>query len=323
MIKIKFLGLSLILLFSGCGSFAKKGLEMSTPLIYQSSLEAEKEYDYKMMEAALPADLKLVEGLLNVLPENLDLLVTVIKSYTVQAYAFDEIKFLDEKWNDIDNGTARSNALFNYSKAIRYGQTFLKLHDLELAHLQKKINADNEIERLLSGKFAESDRDLEGVLFFAQALGGMINLNRDRMDYLSYLPLAKKMVDWVCKNKPDTNFGACYIFNGQYESSRPVMLGGNPAQGEQYFQEGINKFPENWLILESYLEHFLIPMEQKDKAQAVWMSLNEKQKELGTKMIWSPSEVLPPVSRINFFQALAIERFKVLKKYEKKIFSGM
>jgi hypothetical protein len=40
-------------------------------------------------------------------------------------------------------------------------------------------------------------------------------------------------------------------------------------------------------------------------------------------MIWSPNEVSLERSQVNFYQSLAIERFKVLKKYKKKIFLGM
>jgi hypothetical protein len=323
MIKNSMYKLSLVLLLAGCSSLAKRGLEMSTPLLYQSSLSVQKDHDYKTIEAALPGNVKMVEGLLEISPENNDLLVTVIKSYAAQAYAFDETKFLDEKFRDVDEGQARKNAMINYSKAIRYGQQFFKLHGIELEHLQKKINEEHEVERILSWKFQETIRDLEGVMFFAQSLGGMINLNRDRIDYLSYLPLVKKMFDWVCEKKPEINFGACHIFNGQYFAGRPAMLGGDPVLGEKYLVEGMEKYPTNWLIEETYLEHFLIPMELKDKAEATWNKLLEKEKELEAKMIWSPAEVTAEQSQVNFYQSLAIERFKVLKKHKKKIFSGM
>jgi hypothetical protein len=101
------------------------------------------------------------------------------------------------------------------------------------------------------------------------------------------------------------------------------MLGGDPVLGEKYLVEGMEKYPTNWLIEETYLEHFLIPMELKDKAEATWNKLLEKEKELEVKMIWSPAEVATEQSQVNFYQTLAIERFKVLKKHKKKIFSGM
>jgi hypothetical protein len=323
MIINRFLKLIIVFLFASCGSLSKTGLEMATPLLYQSSKSAEKDHDYKIMGAALPGDVKLVEGLLEILPENDDLLVTVIKSYAAQAYAFDEVEYLDEKFAEIDEGEAKKNALINYSKAIRYGQQFFKKHGIELEQLQQKINESKEVEKILSTKLSEKDRDVEGVLFFAQSLGGMINLNRDRIDYLSYLPLVKKMFDWVCEKKPDINFGACFIFNGLYYVGRPAMLGGDPILGEKYLVEGMNKYPNNWLIIESYLEHFLIPNGQKEKAEVTWNHLLEREKKLDKIMIWSPNEEGVDRSQVNFYQSLAIERFKVLKKYKKKIFSGM
>src|SRR5690606_29325702 len=118
---------------------------------------------------------------------------------------------------------------------------------------------------LLSKKLPSNKRAYEATAFFAQALGGLINMKKDDMVLVAQLPVAKGMFDWVCVEEPNINHGACDLFYGAYEAGRPKMLGGNPEKGKKIFLKAIELNPNNWLARVTYLQYYVIPMFDEDE----------------------------------------------------------
>ena len=198
-------------------------------------------------------------------------------------------------------------------------------NNLNIKDLKKAINTDNGVVKLLSDNVGDDPQELEGVVFTAQSLAGLINFQKDNMSLVSQLSIAKGMFDYACGINPDLANGVCQMFYGAYQAGRPSMLGGNPEKGKQIFLKLIKSNPHNWLARVAYIQFYLIPQgdEEGYKKQRVYL---RKFKRLAMEeMKWTPNLKAQKKKAfkkkgIRFYQALAIERFNIITKYEKDLF---
>ena len=103
------------------------------------------------------------------------------------------------------------------------------------------------------------------------------------------------------------------------------MLGGNPDEGRKIFLKTIKEQPHNWLARVAYIQFYLIPQSDEDGYKAQKFHLEKYQSLAEDQMKWSPNSRASkdPAfgnKNIRFFQALAIERYKIISKYEKEFF---
>ncbi|MGB0454659.1 MAG: TRAP transporter TatT component family protein, partial [Bacteriovoracaceae bacterium] len=219
-----------------------------------------------------------------------------------------------------DNQSHRNRAMVHYSKSIHYGEVFLKENDLSLEVLIKS----KDPKRLLMDNLDDDEISQKIVLFLAQSIAGMVNLNRDQSLYLTALPAAKSMFDWVCELNPGIYGGACPLFYGAYEAGRPKMLGGNPEKGKEIFLKAIEAYPENYLIRVGYLQFYVVPRGDEDEFNAQAKIIEEfiamETKEKYWKPLSKKKEVSEKTSRLNLFNATAIKRFQIMKQNKEEIF---
>lgn len=321
MVVMSFVG---SLLMSSCSTVNKIGVNSSSSLLYESSSNVLAQSNYEIVKSGMAGNLLLLESLLSASPKNQNLLLTLTKGYAGYAFLVDETNMLEEGLKNLTDETPREQAIFNYSKALNFGLSSLLQHDIHYDELMKLMNEPHGIHRLLDKKLTVNKKNLELVLFSAQALGGLVNLQKDNIILISQLPIAKSMFDWVCLQNPTIEYGMCEIFYGAYEAGRPEMLGGNPAKGKEIFLSAINKHPHNWLIRTSYIQFYLIP--QNDEAGfKEQMNYLESFDEIfndyynfnynkDANQEWLLEE------KMRLYQALALKRFKILNKYKKQLF---
>jgi tetratricopeptide (TPR) repeat protein len=321
---LKALGLSLLTLLTSCGSLQKMALGPAATMIYQASEEIETESNWELFKDAVPANLKLIEGLLSIHPNNRDLLVSALKAYVGYAFAVYETLHLEEQLSNARQRPHREQALRLYSKALKHGFHYLALEGIEYSVLMRSMREEGAIEALLEKNLrGKRLRDREAVMFTAQALGSVINLQREDMVMVGQLPVAKAMFDWVCAKDPGMNFGACPLFYGAYEAGRPAMLGGNPQLGLQYFERAIEAHPDNWLIAVGMIQFYVLP--QYDEALykkwrpkiRQWAQSFEREAQWRPPIGEPPAEVEP---RLKLYRAIALKRFEIIQKYEKNLF---
>lgn len=313
-----------LMVHSSCASFNRAGVALSSGAIYQASTEIQSEANWEILRKSIPGNLKLLEGLHSVNPKNRNLLASLTKGYAGQAFAVDETLWL----KDYLRGTHRNSphgkqAIYNYSRALKYGLIYLSSKGVSYEELKQLIRTENGVFDLLDTKLSSSsDRDLEVVLFTAQSLAGLINLQRTDMIILAELPVAKEMFDWVCANRPKINFGACDIFYGAYEAGRPVMLGGNPEKGKEHFLRVIEKFPDNWLGKISYMQYYLIPLGHQDEFEALFDDFYQHEKALDDYLSWHPmrEDDLEINEDLLIFKSIAIKRFQIINQLKSELF---
>ena len=89
--------LFLVLLLVGC-SPSSMAVEASLSLVDSQTMAMEEERDPKFAEQAIPANLKMLEGLLKQDPENIRILVNLAKGFCGYAFSFLEDKFLNNSY---------------------------------------------------------------------------------------------------------------------------------------------------------------------------------------------------------------------------------
>lgn len=317
---------SMLSFLLSCGSIKKAAIDTTSSLLYKASNEIETEKNWESFRRGVPANLKMVDGLLYVEQENQKFLATLIKGYCAYAFIVNETLHLKDVLADNDRIFNKNQAIFNYTRAMNYGIKYLELNGIEYQDMVNKLGITNGIQKLFDEKLDSTDiKALENILFTAQSLASLVNLQKTKMKLLAQLPVAKSMYDWVCSKKPDIRAGACDMFYGAYESGRPRMLGGNPKKGKRIFLNLIKKSPENWLARLSYIQFYLVPMMDEEGYQEQIFYMEKATREYQENISWKPGtprnikkklvDKNPPI-----YQAVAIKRYQIIKKYEKEIF---
>lgn len=297
----------------------------SSPLLYSASKEVETESNFDLFRSGVPGNLILMEGLLSEAPENENILVTLTKGYAGYAFAVNETDMLNEEWGELKTETGKSQALFNYTRAFNFGLRYLKKHNIELNDLISRMNEPQGITHLLDKRLSADSKDLDAILFTAQSMAGMINLQKDNISLVAQLPIAKSMFDWVCMKDPKIYYGTCDIFYGAFEAGRPKMLGGNPEKGKEIFLRAIENHPYNWLIRTSYMQFYLIPQNDKEGFEQQVEFLKTKETEFKTFHVYSTDPATRDLpwskeSHLRFYQTLALKRLELMTKYQKQFF---
>lgn len=313
------------LLFSltGCGSVQKLAVGTTAGLLYDASYEMESEPNWEHLKNGIGPNLKMIEGLYSLSPEDDDLLVALVKGYTAYAFAIFETEALADQMAGKSDSAATRQAQHFYSRAIQYGIKYFEEEGFSWDDLVRATREDDGVPGLLARKLPTNKRALEAAVFFGQAVGGLINLKKDDMVLVAQLPVAKGMFDWACKEDPNINHGACDIFYGAYEAGRPKMLGGNPEKGKEIFLKAISNNPHNWLARVAYLQYYVLPMFDEDEWAGQKKALDEAQKIYRDELVWRPDRAKHPAledESYRAFQAIALKRWEIIRKHEKDLF---
>ncbi|MBY0414977.1 MAG: TRAP transporter TatT component family protein [Bdellovibrionales bacterium] len=311
-------------LLSSCSTFNKMAVGSGSDLIFNASNGALEESNYEVFKQGIAGNLLLIEGLLGQSPTNLNLLATLNKGYAGYAFAINETQMYEEEWAESKSQEGRTQALFNYTRALNFGLRYLKEKDVELRDILSGASNEDGIKKLLEKKLSDDKQDLELVLFTAQSLAGLINLQKDNMGLVSQLPAAKGMFDWVCSKKPSINYGTCDIFYGAYEAGRPQMLGGNPQKGKEIFLKAIAKHPHNWLIRTSFMQFYLIPQNDEEGFKEQLLAMKIFHDDFSKYYIYDQNpRVDGPWTResgLRFYQTLSLKRYGLMTRFQKQFF---
>lgn len=316
--------LTIILTFlsSSCSTMRKVGLGVVSPMFSDASKGFEKEGNWQAFKDGIPGNLKLLDGLLEVRSDDVSLLSAAIKGNAGYAFSIYETLYLDHKLAEEDESIYKDQAISYYAKALSYGFHFLKLNDISFYDLQKANRDPDGIKKILS-RIPTNLESIEALAYTAQAMGSLINLQRDKMTLIAQLPIVKGMFDWVCLKDPNVGHGVCDIFMASYMTSRPKMLGGDPEKGKKLFEKAIKERPHNWLIRVTYLEHYIIPMSDEDLYKEQKIQLKKYVQLHKQENNWNPTLKRSAAfknQRLRLFQAIAIKRFKTIVKYEDDLF---
>lgn len=310
-----------ILGLTSCSSLRRTGVGIFSGGLSDGSAKLMQEKDYEYFKLSTPANLKMMESLLAIDEENEQLLATIIQGFSAYAFGVYETQYLNELYQEIDNGEARERSLAFYSKAVEYGKKYIELKGIDFNKFkQNTIEPSRGVEYL---KKHFDEEDMTALFFMAQAWASMINMDKSNILLVGELTNAKSIFDWACSINPDFQYGACQIFQAGYLSSRPKMLGGDPQKGSEIFKQQIKLRPYNMIILVSYLQYSVIPAIDEDEYHSIAKKIESLQEKIDRQATYAQRlqnkyEAIP--AHLNLLNAFAWEKFKIIKKQRKNIF---
>lgn len=303
----------------GCSIVRNSALTITGDLIHQGSDEVFTEANLNFFQKAIPGNLKLLEGLWFGDQKNEVLLLMLIKGHVGHTFASLETEAYKDVLLD-KNSLLKEQTILGYQKALFYGEKFLELRGISKADFYQK-----DFPIILEVQFDSklSKDDYAAIFYFAQALGSSINLQRDNIAKMSNLNHVKAMLNWVCRKNPELENGNCALFQGIFEASTPTVLGGRADLAKKIFENLIKKYPENLLIRLSYIQYHLIPLLEEDEYTIEMQQLGKElsswyQLQLGN--VGVSNKHFESKRQFNLYNAVAKERYKILKNTEKEIF---
>lgn len=214
-----------VLALSGCS--LKKTVINSSALFMDDVMDSFfEEGDIVFAEQAIPANLKLLDGLIKgSANENDGLLLKGCKLYAMYAMGFMEDASLDKK-TDKEN-LKRASAF--YERGKDYGLAILKKNP------DFKKSVEGSIDDFTQVMPAFGENDVETLFWAAFAWGEYINLNRNNVSAIAGLPKVKAMIERVIELDDKYFYGLPHLFMIVYYSM-PKMFGGDYDKAKKEYQ---------------------------------------------------------------------------------------
>jgi hypothetical protein len=204
-----------------------------------------EECDPELAELSIPAELKILEGVLKNDPENKQILTSLCMGFT--GYS---MLFIEEK------DTERASGLYlrarNYGLRALYNKTPL-------------LNAVNVRKELIVKILENMDSsDIDALFWTTMSWNAWINLNLDKPSALSQLGIAELCLKKMIKIRPDYLYGSPYILMGTILAAKPKMLGGNATASRKYFDMAMDLSKGKFLLVHYfYAKHYAVRAQDK------------------------------------------------------------
>ena len=207
--------LATLLGLGGC-SMNQLVVRSSMGLMEQSIRAMHRETDLELARAAIPANLKMLEGMIEADPGNAELLLYAAEGYYGYSFAFVE-------------RSAPQRAAALYARCRDYAAA-------ALAHSGFSPDVFDTPVRELRSALQQADAAQVPALFWtASCWAERIDLRRDDPRSIARLGRAVAMMERVLELDPDYYHGGPQLFFGVYYGSRPPMLGGDPERAREHF----------------------------------------------------------------------------------------
>ena len=179
--------ISLALVLTGC-SLSKMAARQTNRMVILAVPAYDRETDLELAEQAVAANLKMLEGVLELSPDSYELLHTTSSSFGRYVFGFleEKIEIADQAY-DYDEMERLTNRAVNlYERARQYG--LRAIHQKHKSFLPALGSGIDQLE--LELQHFKRD-DLDALFWTAFSWGGMINLSQDDPARLAELPVVK------------------------------------------------------------------------------------------------------------------------------------
>ena len=218
----------------GC---VKLALQLNPSLIPHFTKSLFEECDPELAKQAIPANLKLMEGLIKNDPDNTQILTTLSMGFTGYSMLFVEA-----------DDPGRASDL--YLRARNYGLRALGEKGLELKKQGKK---KEHMENILK---AIGKKELKPFLWAIISWNAWINLNLDKPDALSQLSITQRCIERVMELDAQYLYGLPCILMGISLSARPPMFGGKYNKAKSYFETALKMSDGKFFFAQYYFARY-------------------------------------------------------------------
>jgi len=272
-----------LLLLAGCST--GKMVVRGSQTIMDSGIEAmNSETDLQLARAAMPANLKLMEGMLLEDPDNIDLLLYAAQGFYGYSYGFIETE-------DTDRASDLYRRCYGYA---------LRTFSLRGFDVDPETASSDALQNALA---SAGKHDVPAIFWSASCLGKWVDMNRDNIAGIAGLSNVATLMQRVIELDETYYHGAAHMFFGVYYGGRAPMLGGDFALAEQHFRRAAEINNDKLLLVD------LLQAEYLDRQQ-----LNQEafhQRLLG--ILEAPDDLYPQMALIN---AISKDKAALLLEYE-------
>jgi hypothetical protein len=254
-------GLILLILIQGCSSLS---IRMATPMVESQFASINEETDPVLAEQAIPASLKMLEGLLRENPENQSLLQNLSEGFCGYAFSFVE-----------DTDTDRASRL--YLRGRGYAERLLAAQGAP-----EKLAGQNLDQ--LKGTLKTFDADhLHGLYWMGQCWAGWLMLNLDDLQAFVAISRVEAILQRTLELDESYHYAGPHMLLGAFYGGRPKLLGGNPEKARGHFDKCLELTRHKYLLAQVFYA----------KTYAVQMQDQALFKKLLEEVLDAPADVLP------------------------------
>jgi tetratricopeptide (TPR) repeat protein len=237
---------SLVLLMPFLMGCVKLALQFTPTLIPQLTQALFEECDPELAKRAIPANLKLMEGLLKSDPENKEMLTTLSIGFCGYSLLFVEA-----------NDPERASDL--YLRARNYG--LRALCDKECSFKDPAII----IKHLPTALKEMDEKNLKALFWATMSWNAWINLNLDKPAALAHLGLSQDCLKRVIEIDADYLYGLPNILMGVSLAARHQLFGGDIKLARSYFEKSLELSHGNFFLAQYYFARYYAVRTQDKK----------------------------------------------------------
>jgi hypothetical protein len=244
MLRFIFFLFLLTILLSGCSS-RRMAVQVTLPFISSQIASMQEERDTELAEKAIPASLKMLEGLAKEDPKNIWILQKLAEGFCGYAFSFLE-----------DSEPGRASGLYLRGKDYAF-------RALEIQSNGKTWNGLSLDE--WSKRLAEVTPSQQPALFWAgQCWGSWLSLNLDSVEAFSSLPRIDGLMNRAVELDPSFHYAGPHLFLGAYYGGRNRMFGGDPEKARNHFEQAL-KITGGKYLLVSFLYAKTYAVQNQDR----------------------------------------------------------
>ncbi|NOX08259.1 MAG: hypothetical protein GXP22_02005 [Gammaproteobacteria bacterium] len=279
--------LSLTIGSYGC-SMGQVVVRGSAPIMDGGLVAMNQETDLELAHSAIPATIKMMEGMLEADPDNIDVRIYVAQAFYGYAFGFVEMQ--------------------NFKRAARLYQRGLKHASIALRLSGLDVDIYNtSLEELRSSLDKLDESAIPALFWTASCWAKWSDMSRDKPEAIAQITRAAKLMRRVVELNEDYYYGGPNLFFAIYYGARAPMFGGNFELSEQYFERAKKTTQGRLLIVDVFYAEYLA--RQKLDKQAFHNRL--------MAVINTPQGYFPEMALAN---QIARERAHKLLQYEEEWF---
>jgi len=216
----------MVFVLHGC-TVRQLAVKFTLPLVEDQQASLLEEADPVLAEHAIPAQLKMLEGLLKADTADVRLLNRLAEGFCGYAFSFVE-----------DNDKSRASAL--YLRGRRYARLALEEEMGDVAGLDGNLEAT---EKVLQRATA-----LPALFWLGQCWGGWVMLNLDDVAVFVDISKVEKVMQRVLELGPAYHYAGPHMFLGSFYGGRTRLLGGNPEKARRHFEQSLALTKHRFLL---------------------------------------------------------------------------
>lgn len=226
--------MALGLCLSAC-SWNRFTVNQTAALMQSAGIAFDSESDLELVAAALPGNIKSLEGMLAIEPEQPILLRLLAEAYF--AYAFG---FIEDEAEEIANRDApraavlRMRAVTYYWRAHAYA---LRLLALQHAAIADELRSGQLVHPEILAELALEDNP--AIFWIANTWGAALHLEGASDRAVVAMPVIRALLERSVQLDERYNDAGAHIALGSLEASVPLMMGGRPDLAIQHFRRAL------------------------------------------------------------------------------------